>query len=212
MAGGSPEGRRPAPRQRRMLAAELRGDRRGGPTRQARSRGWRVRRGRGRRSGARRGPRGDRRTHRLGRFRRRLHHRVEQRTRYPAQQLGRRTHRCLSARRIRPEPGCHGRQPIPGQRAARRRPRPSRRRRRRPAPCRRSARPCPPHPAGQPPRGGPTGGRARRGVPRSRSAACGGRRSGTGTPRLRGRCRRDLQLVTQMDGRPEGRRRTGDSS
>ena len=75
VAGGPPEGRRPAPRQRRVLAAELRGHRRGGPARQARSRGRRVRRGRGRRSGARRGPRGGRRAHRVGRFRRRLHHR-----------------------------------------------------------------------------------------------------------------------------------------
>ena len=59
---------------------------------------------------------------------------------------------------------------------------------------------------------GPAAGRARRGVPRSRPAAGGRRRSGTGTPRLRGRRRRDLQLVTQMDGRPAGRRRAGDSS
>ena len=142
--------------------------------------------------------------------RRRLHHRRQQLARPAVEQLDRATHRGLSARRVRPEPGGDGGERLRRAGAACRRGRTIGRRRGRHRPGGQSAGAGAPDPAGQPPRHRPAGPRARRGVPRPRSAVGDRRRAGPWTHRLRGGCRRHVLVVAQVDRGPARCRRARD--
>ena len=210
LAGRTADGRGSAPGQRRLLAADVRGDRRRGSACPARGRGRRLRARRQRRAGAGCGPRRGRRADRDATRRRRLHHGVQPRAGPPARRLAGCPHRCVPARRVRPEPGVDGRERVRGACAAGRRRGPAARRRcGRPA-RRRPARAGAPHPAGQPPRHGAADERIGRGVPRAGGAAGRRRRAGAGSSGLRGGRRRDLLVVAKMDGGPARRRRPCD--
>ena len=129
VAGGAAEGRRGCTWTAPPVRGRVRGDRRGGPARPARGRGRRLCGRGGRGAGAGRGPRRRRRADRDATRRRRLHHGSNHALDLLLGGWSERPHRCVPARRVRPEPGVDGRERVRGACTAGRRRGPAARRR-----------------------------------------------------------------------------------